>query len=62
MWHSHMGVEVGLAAPVLVEDEDAGVGCIDVEVVVEAAGFGSGGRDLGGEERREAPRASRAWR
>jgi hypothetical protein len=50
MRHGKMRVECGAAGPVFVEHEDARIGRIDVEVVVDAVGFGPGGHDLCGKE------------
>ena len=43
-----MNVEIGLAAPVLVEHEGVWIIFRDMEVVVDASGLGAGRRDLGG--------------
>jgi hypothetical protein len=42
MVHFHVRVEVRLALPVFIEHEDTGIPGIDVEAVVDAAGFGPG--------------------
>ena len=45
--HREVGVQRRPAGPVFVEHKDARIGGINVEIVVEAAGFGAGGGDLG---------------
>ena len=46
MGHGEVGIQSGAAGPVFVENKDAGVGGIDMEIIVYAAGFGAGGGDL----------------
>ena len=48
MRHGQMRIQRGTVRPVLVEDEDARVRGINVEVIIDAARFGAGRCDLRG--------------
>src|SRR3990170_1774397 len=61
MGRGEMGVEIGLAHPVLMENEEPGIVRRDVQVVIEATLLAAGRRADGKERPRAKPPPCRAW-